>query len=75
MRTCTRAYVPPFPHLGSGWTDCAEIWRVVRDPEARLFAKVNGGAQLHVRACAPLFHTSETAGRIELKFGMWIETH
>ena len=45
--TCARADMSPFPDLENGWTDCAEIWYVVRDPLARLFAKVNGGAQLH----------------------------
>ena len=25
MRTCARAMCAPFPYLGSGWTDCAEI--------------------------------------------------
>ena len=60
--TCARADVPPFPYLGNGWTDCAEIWCVARDPLARLFAKVHGGAQLHVSTCAPLFRISETAG-------------
>ena len=28
----------------------------------------------HVQMC-PLFHISETAGRIALKFGMWPDTH
>ena len=74
MRTCARADVPPFLYLGNGWTDCAEIWCVARDPLAKLFAKVNGGAHLHVRTC-PLFRISETAGRIALKFGMWLENH
>ena len=73
VRTCARADVPPFPYLGNGWTDCAEIWCVVRDPLARLFAKVNGGAQLHVRTCAPLFRI--TAGRIALKFGKFLDAH
>ena len=72
VRTCRCAL---FPYLGNGWTDCAEIWCVVRNPLARLFAKVNGGAQLHVRTCSPLFRISETAGRIALKFSMWLETH
>ena len=32
--TCVRPHVQmcPFPHLVNGWTDCAEIWYVVRDP-------------------------------------------
>ena len=45
------------------------------DPPARLFAKVHGGAQLHVRTCASLFRILETAGRIALKFGMLLEAH
>ena len=72
IRTCRCA---PFLHLGNGWTDCAEILCLIRDPQARLLAKVHGGAQLHVRTCAPPFRISETAGRIALKFGMWLETH
>ena len=48
--TCARVDVPPFPYLGSGWTDCSEIWCVVGSPLARLFAKVSGGAQLQARA-------------------------
>ena len=55
--------------------DCTETWYVVRDPLAKLFAKVNDWAQLHARTCAYLFHISERAGRIALKFGMWLETH
>ena len=75
VRACAHADVPPFPYLGNGWTDCVEIWHVISDPLARLFTKVKGGAQLHVRTCAPLSHISETPGRIALKFGMWLETH
>ena len=30
----------PFLYLGNGWTDCAEIWCVVKVPLARHFAKV-----------------------------------
>ena len=72
VRTCAPADVPLFRILENGWTDCAEIWYVVRDPLARLFAKVNDGAQLHVRT---FFRITETAGRIALTFGMWLETH
>ena len=72
VRTCKCA---PFPYLGNGWTGCAEIWCVLRDPLARLFANVNGGVYLHVRTYAPLFRILETAVRIALKFGMWLETH
>ena len=28
-----------------------------------------------MRTCAPLFRISEAAGRIDLKVGMWLETH
>ena len=41
--------------------------------------QVMDGVHLHVRTCAradmPLFHISEMAGRIALKFGVWLETH
>ena len=66
--TCARA---PFPYLGNSWTDCAEIWYVVRDPLAKRFTEVDDGIQLHVRACAPLFLILGTAGRIALKFCVW----
>ena len=72
--TCASAYVqmcPHFPDFGNGWTDCAEIWYVVRDPLARV---VKDGVQLHMRTCAPFFGISETAGQIALKFGMSLET-
>ena len=29
-----------FPYLGSGLTDCAEIWCIAREPLARRFTKV-----------------------------------
>ena len=35
VRTCT----PLFWYLGNGWTDCAEICYVVRDPLARRFER------------------------------------
>ena len=31
-----------------------------------------GGVHLHVRACAPLFYISVSAGRVVLKFGGWL---
>ena len=41
--------------------------------------QVLGGVHLHVRTRAradvPPFRISETARRIMLKFGMWLETH
>ena len=39
----------PFPYLGNGWTDCDEIWCVVRDPLAKRFTEVD---VRYVRACA-----------------------
>ena len=36
VRTFTCA---TFPYLGNGWTDCAEIWCVVRDPPAAVAAE------------------------------------
>ena len=62
--------LPSIPNLGNGWTDCAEIWRVVRDQLAVRFTLLWGGVHLHVRTCAPLFRISETVGRTALKFGM-----
>ena len=46
VRTCRCA---PFPNLRNGWTDCGEIWCVVIDQLARLFAQVNDGAGAHGR--------------------------
>ena len=50
-----RAHVrTPFPYLGNGWTDCAEIWYVVRDQLARLLTQNKGGdtsARAHLRTC------------------------
>ena len=75
LRTCARADAPPFPYLGNDWTDCAEIWFVVRDPLPSRFTKVNGWIQVHVRTWAPLFRISGRAGRIVLKLGVWLEDH
>ena len=69
------ADVSTFSYIGNGWTDCAEIWLVVRDPLAWRFTKVDGGVQVHVRTCASLFRISGTAGRIALKLGVWLEDH
>ena len=69
------------PQFGNGWTDCAEIWYVVRKPLARHLTEVDDGVQLHLRTCAPLFRVSGTAeiwslifGRESraLKFGVWL---
>ena len=66
----------PFPYLRNGWTDCHEIWNVVRDQLARQFSQTTDGVHLRVRlrTYVPLFRISGTAGRIALKFGMLLET-
>ena len=45
----------PFPYLGNGWTDGAEIWFMVRNQLAWHLKKVNGstGARAHVRIPLP----------------------
>ena len=70
--TSARVNVPPFPYLGNNWMNCAEIWYVVSDPLARVFTQAKDGTQLHVRTP---FHILETAGRIALKFGVWLGYH
>ena len=62
-------------YLGNCWTDCAEIWCVVRDQLAMLSTLHGGGVRLHVLVCAPLSHISGTAGLIALKLGMLLETN
>ena len=69
VRTRARADVPPFPYLGNGWSDCAEIRFVVRDPFAWRISKFNERIHVHVRTCTPLLRISGTAGRIALKLG------
>ena len=72
IRTCARAHVQicPLSYLVNGWTDCAEILYVVRDPLAKRFTEIDDGVQLHVHMCAHLFRISGTAGRIVLKLGV-----
>ena len=62
----------PFLYLENDWTDCAEIWDVLRD-QTRQFTQITDGVHLHVRTCVPLFRISRTAGRIALKFGMLLD--
>ena len=45
--SCTCA--PLFSYLGNGWTDCAEICYVVRDPLAKRFTKAD---VRYVRTCS-----------------------
>ena len=54
----------PFPYLRNGWTDCAEIWYVVRDQLTRQCKP----RMWYICTCLPLFRISGTAGRIALKF-------
>ena len=75
VRTCICA---PFLYLGNGWTDCAEIWCVIRDPLARLECLESRVGYICTWARAdvqifPLFRISETGGRISLKFGVLLE--
>ena len=42
---------------------------------AMIFTQVRRGMHMHVRTCTHLFNISETAGRIALKFGVWLGTH
>ena len=71
---CTCRFVL-FPYLENGWADSAEICCVVRDPLARRFKEVDGAVQVHVRKCETTFHISGTAGRIALKFDVWLGDH
>ena len=74
VRTCAGADEPPLSYLGNGWTDYAEIWRVVRDQLARYAFYPTQGWGASARAHPLVFFISVTAGRIALKFGMLLET-
>ena len=66
--------LPSIPYLGKGWTDCAEIWCVVRGQLAMRFTLSGMGFICTcARARAPLFRISGTAGRIALIFGMLLQ--
>ena len=61
----------------NGWADGDKIWCMFRDQSAMHIRQVMGGVHLHVGTSAHvqmclLFRTSETAGRIALKFGLWL---
>ena len=82
MSASARAHVathmqmlPDVPYFGNGWTDCVEIWRVVRDQLAMRFTLLRVGVHMHERICAPLFRISGTSGQIALKFVMMLETN
>ena len=65
--------------LGNVLADSDQIWCVFKGQAVIHITHVMGGVHLLVRTCAradvPLFCISETAGRIALKFGVWLETH
>ena len=65
----------PFPYLANGWADCVQILCAARDPLDKSLHVVRVGVYLKVRACTPLFHILQTAGRIMFKFGVWLGTH
>ena len=54
----------PSPYLENGWTHCAEIWYVGRDPLARRVTR--HGWRAYICTCA----ISGCAGRILLKHGV-----
>ena len=57
----------PFSHLENGWTVCADILCMVRDPIAVRFSHAKGEG---ISVCVLLFRISRTAGRIALKYGV-----
>ena len=50
--------------------DYAQIWCVFGHQLPVSFTQCRSGVNLHVRKCTPLFHISQTAARIALKFCM-----
>ena len=53
--TCVRAHAQRYPnvsYLGNDWTDCAEIWRVVRGLLARHLIQARGWVHLRFCMCA-----------------------
>ena len=70
-----RAHVhTAFPDIANGWADCVQMWFVARHPLDKSFTQVRSDVQLHVRMWTPLFHISQTDGRIAFKFGAWLGT-
>ena len=69
----------PLIKLRNGFADCDQIWCIIKDQAAMHNTQVMAGVHLHVRTCTradvPLFRISEMAGRIALKFGLWLGTH
>ena len=52
--------LPSVSYLGNGWTDCADIWCVVRDPLALRFTLLRGEVHLHVRTAFPYLRNGWT---------------
>ena len=73
--SCTCASAQPFLYPENGWTDCAELLNVVRDPLARRFTEVGGGVHVYMRTRVPPFRVSGTARQIAFKFGVWFGEH
>ena len=62
-----------FPYLWNGWADYVEIWCAVGDQLARQLIQTNGGVNLRVCTCVPIFRISGAAERIVLKFTIRVE--
>ena len=62
----------PFPYVGNGWTDCTEVWCVIREPLAIPFTRIKWNIFLraHVRTTFP---NPVNAGRHVLKFGVFLD--
>ena len=65
----------PFPYLGNGWRDCAEIWCVLMGPIAMRFVGITSGAHCTCARAHHYFYISVAAGRFVLKFGVLLDTH
>ena len=64
----TRAHVHTrLPYLANGWADYVQILCVTRDP---LDSALHMSDMECICTCAPLFHISQTTGRIAFKFCM-----
>ena len=46
----------------------------LRDPLDKSFTQIREDVQLQVRTCTPLFHSSQTAGRIAFNLVVWLGT-
>ena len=71
VNTCAHADVPPSVSR-KRLDGLRRICYVVGDPLPGRSTEVDDGVNPHVSTCAPLFRITETAGRIALKFGVWL---